>query len=316
MRVVITGGTGFLGRGLLRHFYDQHELIVLSRDEYKQDLCRQRYPNVKYVLGDVTDYDRLYRVFDGVDMVIHTAAIKYIPEAEFNVDECIDINVEGSRAVLQAAYAQDVSTVVGISTDKACLPINVYGMTKALMERLFGDYARTTGMHCALARYGNVIGSTGSVIPKFKQQLEQIGHISLTDPHMTRYWITMQEAVKLVEMCFACENGSIIIPKPRAMTMGDLAYTLVADYEKTHGCLVGQDRIVITGIRPGEKRHEALLHQDESIRAIDYRTHYELRMIGTKPVHNEPFILSSNTPQGGWISSDELLHAVRDAELV
>lgn len=314
MRVVITGGTGFLGRGILRAWAGNkdYDLVVLSRDEYKQDLCRQKYPYVHYVLGDVTDYGRCFRAFDGADLVIHTAAIKYIPEAEFNVDECININVDGSRTVLEAAYEARVKSVIGISTDKACLPVNVYGMTKALMERVFGEYAATTSMHCALARYGNVIGSTGSVIPLFKRQLKEQGYITITNPNMTRYWITINEAVHLIELAMFAQSGSIIIPKPRAMTMEELAQTLVDDCVKHK---LSDEPVRYIGMRPGEKFHEALLHSHESIRAIDQNTHYELLPVGSVQV-NDPFILSSNTPQGGWVTPEQLLSAIEDAERV
>lgn len=308
MRVLITGGTGFLGRGILRHAQRKNwdaEMIVYSRDEYKQDLCRSMWPDATYILGDVRDYERLLKATDGVDAIIHTAAIKFIPEAEFNVDECIAINIEGTRNVLRAAYHNGVGSTVCISTDKACLPINVYGMTKAIAERLVGEFS--VHIQCTMARYGNVIGSTGSVIPRFQKQLAETGEITLTDPTMTRYWIDIDEACKLIDLALMSQSGSIVIPKPRAMVMQDLANTLIEDY--------GQGTITTIGVRPGEKHHEALLHQQESIRAVNQHTHYELLKVGSKAV-SEPFILTSNAPQGGWIRPDELLSAVSDAKLV
>jgi UDP-N-acetylglucosamine 4,6-dehydratase/5-epimerase len=181
-RILVTGGTGFLGRGILRHAIRKAwdaEMIVYSRDEYKQDLCREKYPDATYILGDVRDYERLMMATRNVDVIIHTAAIKFIPEAEFNVDECIAVNVEGTRNVLRAAYHNSVGHTIGISTDKACLPINTYGMTKALCERLFGEFSHQ--MFCTMARYGNVIGSTGSVIPRFQATLKAGG--SVLDRH-------------------------------------------------------------------------------------------------------------------------------------
>lgn len=307
-RILITGGTGFLGRGILRYAKRKAwdaEMIVYSRDEYKQDMCRSKYPDATYVLGDILNYERLMTATRNVDVIIHTAAIKFIPEAEFNVDECIAVNVEGTRNVLRAAYHNGVGHTIGISTDKACLPINTYGMSKALGERLFGEFSHH--MFCTMARYGNVIGSTGSVIPRFQALLDEGKPIMLTDPTMTRYWIDINEACKLIDLALMSHTGSIVIPKPRAMVLQDLANALIKS--------AGRGEALPCGVRPGEKHHEALLHHQESIRAVDEHTHYELHRVGSDHV-GEPFILSSNTPQGGWIQPDELLAAIADAKMV
>lgn len=212
MRVLITGGTGFLGRALTDRLLTLgHEVTVYSRDEAKQQIIAERWPQVKCILGDVLNGQRLRCVLPGHDTVIHTAAVKFIPEAEYNISECIDINVLGSRTVFQAAQECGVERVCAISTDKACLPLNTYGMTKALMEKLVVEYSRwyknTKYVAC---RYGNVIGSTGSVIPLFRRQAGMNGVVTVTDPYMTRYWISSKQAVDLVLDTLDAASGSIV----------------------------------------------------------------------------------------------------------
>lgn len=297
MRILLTGGSGYLARGIMRE-WPQHDYVVFSRDEYKQDLCRRKFPHAKYVLGDVKDYDRLVQTIrsQDVDTIIHTAAVKFIPEAENNVQECIDVNIDGTRNVLEAAWYCEVDNTIGISTDKACMPINTYGMTKALMERLFIEQSKLdVEHHYGLVRYGNVIGSTGSVIPAFEQQVKDTGSINVTDPDMTRYWITIEQAVHLIGLALEHQSGSIIIPRPRAMKLLDLAL-----------CISGN--IEIVGPRVGEKRHEQLLHQQESVRARDHGVYYEL--CAGPEAYSEPFILSSNTPEAGWFEIDEMKEAI------
>ena len=302
MTILITGGSGFLARGIMK-LWPENDYVVYSRDEYKQDLCKKKFPNSQYVLGDVKDYDRLVstlRAYE-VDTVIHTAAVKFIPEAEYNVNECISVNVDGTRNVLLACWHTDVERVVGISTDKCCLPVNTYGMTKALMERLFIEQARLDKWHdYSLVRYGNVIGSTGSVIPLFQEQAKQKHAVTITDPDMSRYWITINEAVDLIGMALVGDSGNIVIPKPRSMTLLDLAH-------------VFSNNVETIGIRPGEKRHEQLLHQQESVRAVDTGTHYVLKESG---IYSEPFILSSNTPEAGWFTKEEMLGAIDAARSI
>jgi UDP-N-acetylglucosamine 4,6-dehydratase len=302
VKVFITGGTGFLGRGILRRFSQNWDITVYSRDEYKQVQCAQRWPDVKYVLGDVTNQERLTNCMRGADLVIHTAAVKFIPEAELNVNECIDVNVLGSRAVLEAANKCGVPRCVAISTDKACQPLNVYGMTKALVERMVGEYARyagPAGTQYTACRYGNVIGSTGSVVPLFRQQAETLSEITVTDPDMTRYWITVDEAVNLILDAANAASGDVVIPTPAAMRIGDIAALF-------------QVPVKVVGVRPGEKRHEQLLHQQESVRAEYDGKNYLLHPTG---VYSEPFMLSSGSPKV-WLSGNKMLAAMHDAENV
>lgn len=307
MRVLITGGTGFLGRGILRRFAgpDGWDCIVYSRDEYKQFQCKQRWPDVEYVLGDVLNVDRLANVLGRTkpDLVIHTAAVKFIPEAELNVNECIDVNVLGTRNVLQAVGYQGVPKCVVISTDKACQPLNVYGMTKALAERMVGEFARyyKGQSQYTACRYGNVIGSTGSVIPLFQQQAEVKHVVTVTDPDMTRYWITVDQAVDLIVASAddSVESGDVLIPRPAAMRIGDIA--------ELFGVPVN-----VVGVRPGEKKHEQLLHQQESVRAEFDGVNYRLHMEGE---YSEPFMLTSGAPQV-WMRPAAMMQAIYDAENV
>lgn len=272
---------------------------MYSRDEYKQVLVSQRWPDVKYILGDVLNKDRLANCMRGMDLVIHTAAVKFIPEAELNVNEAIDVNVLGTRNVLQACAEWGIEKCVVISTDKACQPLNVYGMTKALCERMVGEYARyyTGSTQYTACRYGNVIGSTGSVIPLFRQQALVQQEITVTDPEMTRYWITVDQAVDLIiDASMAC-SGDIVIPTPASMRIGDIAQ------------LMGVP-VKVVGLRPGEKRHEQLLHQQESVRAEYDGKNYLLHPDG---VYSEPFVLSSGNPQV-WMQPQDMLAAILDAE--
>jgi UDP-N-acetylglucosamine 4,6-dehydratase/5-epimerase len=299
--ILITGGAGFLGRGIMKYGPDV-QYVVYSRDETKQDICRRMYPHAEYVLGDVTDATRLTYAVKRyhVDTIIHAAAIKYIPEAELNVNEALDVNVDGSRVVCEVAAEKDIQ-VVGISTDKAVMPVNVYGATKMLMERVFTEWAKVGQF--TLTRYGNVVGSTGSVIPLFEQQLRQTGVLTLTDPKMTRFWLSIQEAVQLVNLALAAPSGDIVVPFARAMYMGDLAKALAGK----HG------HIDVIGVRPGEKQHEDMLHYYESIRVEDGDEYvFMIRPVGSKARH-EPFVYNSDVPKA-WMSNTEMLEAIEMAK--
>lgn len=302
--MLITGGTGFLGRALIKRLLAQsadNEITVVSRDETKQDMCKQKYPNVRYVLGDVTDYERMEVLCLHKDLVIHTAALKYVPEAEFNVDEALKINVYGSQVVASCCARAGVHTVVGISTDKASSPVSVYGMTKALMERLWGNFAVDfPGTKFTLARYGNVVGSTGSVIPLFEQQFAQRGVVQVTDPRMTRFWLSINDAVDLVlGPGLEINSGSIAIPNPKGMSIGELAE------------LIAGDQVQVIGARPGERKHELLINNEESVRVESINTCYELHKVGTRAVH-DPFILASNYADP--LSRSEMQQYMEDAK--
>ncbi len=311
-RVLLTGGTGFLGRGIMRKAMRENwpcEFTVLSRDEYKQDLCKQKYPNAKYILGDITDSDRLYTAFRNVDTVVHAAALKYIPEAELNVDECIRVNVEGSANVFKHARWANVKNVVAISTDKAPLPVNVYGMTKALMERMIGEQSRFGDTKYTAARYGNVIGSTGSVIPLFQRQLERQQQVVVTNPDMTRFWITIDEAVQLIEDAVDCTvNGGVVIPSPQAMSIGDLALAMTTYY---YGA-----KPKIIGTRIGERMHETLLTVDECRRTTIVGDRYVLLPVHATYSNNITALFELVSNNVTKIEPEDIIQYIIDAETV
>lgn len=309
MRCLITGGSGFLGRGIQK-YWPNNDYVVLSRDETKQDVAKRQFPKTEWVLGDVRDLDRLTYCMRNVDLVIHAAAIKYIPEAEFNVDECVKVNVDGSRNVITAAIRSNVKRVVGISTDKAVQPVNTYGMTKALMERLFqeaNDYSSTV---FTLTRYGNVVGSTGSVITVFARQLESTGELTLTDPDMTRYWQSLQQSVDLIRYAATSLRGSIIIPKGSSMSMGKLANYLI-----TSRGLNPDDRIKVVGVRPGEKMHESLAGIYELPRIEPQTTHYVLHRVGSSIENNLKCPLTSDKPDY-TVTFSQMDDMIKEATLV
>lgn len=280
------------------------EVTIFSRDETLQEAARKRYPSAHYILGDVRDLERLKRAMAGHDWVIHAAAIKYIPEAEFNVAECVAVNVDGSRNVMEAARYGRVNKVLAISTDKAVQPVNTYGMTKAIMERLFQEeqqYHKEPAFVCV--RYGNVIGSTGSVIPLFRKQEKELGKVRITNPGMTRFWMGVDEAVDvIVKALTELESGSILIPPARAMTILDTARSA------THKDI----RVEVIGERPGEKRHELLLHYEESVRTRRHDSFVELLPPGT-PGTQEAFTIASHTPRH-LIAPVEMRELIEDAE--
>ncbi len=271
MRLLITGGAGFLGRAIVRSLdrpdlweergLDPPESItVYSRDEAKQWAMQSRFGDdrLRFVLGDINDTDRLAAAMAGHDAVIHAAAIKFIPEAEHNVRETIKVNVQGSLSVLDASNQARVDTVIGISTDKACAPLNIYGSTKMAMERAFQE-GRPHG-RTVIARYGNVIGSTGSVVPVFLRQLENDYTIKVTDPTMTRFWLTGADAVRILIHCLADTRDRVVcVPKARALSMADVAEAVLT----VKGKPVDWERMPV---RPGEKQHEDLVVEAESVR--------------------------------------------------
>jgi len=304
VKVLVTGGAGFLGRGILRAVSQGRlgwDVTVYSRDETKQDLCRRRYPFARYVLGDVRDAERMQFAMVGHDAVVHAAALKYIPEAELNAHECVAVNVHGSLGVIRAARAAQVPRVVGISTDKACQPVNTYGATKMLMERLFSEASGpTTAFTCV--RYGNVVGSTGSVLPLFAEQYRETGRVRITDSRMTRFWMSVDEAIGLIETALSAEPNTIIVPMASAMSLVDAARAATSP----------DVPIDIIGERPGEKHHEMLIHYEESVRVTRREGWYELHPPGSA-LGGEAFTLASHSPNHR-ITIDEMRRMIDDAK--
>src|SRR5439155_11689320 len=251
--VLVTGGTGSFGQkftDIMLREYHPKKLIVFSRDELKQHEMRQLHPDtdgspLRYFIGDVRDRERLYRAFNGVDIVVHAAALKQVPACEYNPFEAVQTNIFGARNVIDAAIDRGVEKVIGISTDKAVNPINLYGATKLCAEKIFVHANSYSGEHgCLLSccRYGNVVGSRGSVIPVFLEQRKN-GGITVTDPRMTRFWMTLERGVKFVIRCLdVMQGGEIFVPKIPSMKVMDVARALAP-----------QSQVSFVGIRPGEK---------------------------------------------------------------
>lgn len=261
MRILLTGGTGSLGKAILARAESGnwgHEITVYSRDEVKQGQLRIIYPQHRYILGDVRMEKPLAQAMYKQDLVIHAAAYKQVPQAEWNATECIETNVVGSMNVARLASLMGVKKVIGISTDKACAPINTYGMTKALMEKLFAQACLWSDTIFVCVRYGNVLGSRGSVIPMFREAINRRERVKLTDPKMTRFWLTIDDAVDLVEDAMQLDiPGSVLVPRARSTTMRELVRAISPKASR---------ECDIVGIRPGERIHESLIHEGESMK--------------------------------------------------
>ena len=262
-RIFMTGGSGTLGRAIVNHAIQKGWktlFTIYSRDPMKQAAMRGAWYNVggvkcQFVIGDVRDQNSLLRAMAGHDTVLHLAAMKHIPQAEADPDACYEINVTGSRHVLDAALIHGINDVVLITTDKACKPINAYGCTKMMMERLALVYSET-GMDVYLPRYGNVIESTGSVLVRWKKQISEGKPISVTDPKMTRFWLTPARAAEIVVESLDYPN-LVYVPRLPALSI-----------EKVIEYSLGEPEMEIIGLRPGEKIHEELLTWEESAFAV------------------------------------------------
>jgi UDP-N-acetylglucosamine 4,6-dehydratase len=312
--VLVTGGTGSFGKKfteILLAEYHPKKLIIFSRDELKQSEMRQRFPDgtdspVRYFIGDVRDASRLQRALHGVDVVIHAAALKQVPACEYNPFEAVQTNVLGAKNVIDAAIDQGVKRVVALSTDKAVNPVNVYGATKLCAEKLFvqgNSYSTQDGARFACCRYGNVVGSRGSVIPVFAEQ-RKTGKITITDDRMTRFWITLEQGVRFViRAAEQMTGGEIFVPKIPSMKVIDLAKAVAPEAE-----------IVNVGIRPGEKLHEVLLAEDEARHALDLAEMFVVQpaypwfKLGewpdAKPLPDDYRYASDSNAQ--WLSDDEM----------
>lgn len=320
--VLVTGGTGSFGKKIVKILLDEYKpekVIVYSRDELKQHEMRSSgydAPNLRYFIGDVRDLDRMRRAFEGVDIVVHAAALKQVPACEYNPMEAIKTNILGSSNVIDAALDAQVEKVIALSTDKAVNPINLYGATKLAAEKLFvqsNSYAGGRKTRFSCVRYGNVVGSRGSVVPVFLQQRDR-GEVTVTDERMTRFWISLEQGVRFVIRCAEqMRGGEVFVPKIPSMTILDLAKTIAPDA-----------KVNVVGIRPGEKLHEVLISEDEA------RTTVELDdMFVVQPAEalwfgrdwenkgkliTDEFRYASNT-NNLWLSVDQIKEIINPIEL-
>jgi UDP-N-acetylglucosamine 4,6-dehydratase len=266
--VMVTGGTGSFGKKFIEVMLQEYhpaKLIVFSRDELKQHEMRVHgfdHPSLRYFIGDVRDLERLRRAMHGVDIVIHAAALKQVPACEYNPMEAIKTNILGSSNVIEAALDMGVKKVLALSTDKAVNPVNLYGTTKLAAEKLFvqsNAYAAGTATRYSCVRYGNVVGSRGSVIPIFIQQRNHNGRVTITDERMTRFWLTLEQGVRFVIRCTEqMLGGEVFVPKIPSTRIMDLAKVIAPESD-----------VEVIGIRPGEKLHEVLIHEDEARSAVE-----------------------------------------------
>ena len=318
--VLITGGTGSFGKKcteLLLKKYFPKKLIIFSRDELKQHEMRLAGfddPRLRYFIGDVRDLSRLRRAMEGVDVVIHAAALKQVPACEYNPIEAVLTNVTGARNVIDAALDMGVEKVLALSTDKAVSPVNLYGATKLCAEKLFvqsNSYAGESGTRFSCVRYGNVVGSRGSVIPLFCEQRKQ-GKITVTDSRMTRFWLTINQGVRFVLNCIErMHGGEVFVPKIPSMKILDLAQAIAPECD-----------IDYIGIRPGEKIHESLISEHEAHHTLDVGD-----MFVILPLH--PWWDAAHWPEGRfledghqytsdtnthWLSVDDLRELVKELD--
>lgn len=284
--ILVTGGTGSFGRRFIRTVLDNtraRKVIVYSRDELKQYEMRQQFgddPRLRFFIGDVRDAARLDRAFGGVDIVIHAAALKQVPAAEYNPFEAVKTNIQGAQNIIDAAIDRGVQRVIALSTDKASSPINLYGATKLVSDKLFVQgnfYAGGKDTRFSVVRYGNVVGSRGSVVPFFQARAAD-GALPITDERMTRFWITLQQGVQFVlSNLEIMRGGEVFVPKIPSMRVTDLAKAIAPDA-----------RIEIVGIRPGEKLHEEMISIDDARRTLDVGDRYVIQ------------------PEFGWWGNDHL----------
>ncbi|MGG1688885.1 UDP-N-acetylglucosamine 4,6-dehydratase (inverting) [Heyndrickxia ginsengihumi] len=268
--VLVTGGTGSFGKKFIQTILKQDvkKVIVFSRDELKQYEMAQEFTDsrMRFFIGDVRDKERLYRAFEGVDVVIHAAALKHVGACEYNPFEAIKTNIHGAQNIIEAAIDKGVQRVIALSTDKAASPINLYGATKLASDKLFiaaNSYVGEKNTKFSVVRYGNVVGSRGSVVPFFKK-IRDTGTLPITDIRMTRFWITLDQGVQFVlDNLERMHGGEIFVPKIPSMKVVDLAKAIAPDC-KTE----------IVGIRPGEKLHETMITEDDARHTLEFDSYY------------------------------------------
>lgn len=323
--ILITGGTGSFGKCFTKYVLDNYnpkKIIIYSRDEFKQFIMQNEFKEYKdklrFFIGDVRDLDRLKRAFKGVDYVIHAAALKQVPACEYNPNEAIKTNIHGAMNIIEAALDSDIKKVVALSTDKAVNPVNLYGGTKLVSDKLFiaaNAYAGSGDLCFSIVRYGNVAGSRGSVIPFFKNIIENGGkELPITDYRMTRFWISLTEGVKLVIKALEeSKGGETFISKIPSFKITDLAQAMMP------GCEMPE-----VGIREGEKLHEIMVTVEDSMTTYEYENHY---IVYPQMVWDEgkmPIPTGKKVPEGFsyssdnntvWLTVDEIKERLKEIDL-
>ncbi len=322
--ILITGGTGSFGKQFVKTIlqrYKPNKIIIYSRDELKQFEMAQKFNDscMRYFIGDVRDLPRLTKAMNGVDYVVHAAALKHVPIAEYNPMECIKTNVMGAQNIIDATIENEVPYTIALSTDKAASPANLYGASKLVSDKLFVAANNLRGNHdvkYSVVRYGNVLGSRGSVVPFFKKLIDEgAKELPITDPEMTRFWITLQEGVDFVLKNFErMQGGEIFIPKIPSMKIIDMAKALAPDLPQK-----------IIGIRPGEKLHEVMCPRDDSHLTLEFNDHFVIQpsISFSSPIDyysNRLGEKGKSVPQGFeynskdntiWLTHKELLEKLR-----
>lgn len=312
--VLILGGTGSFGQAMTKELLDNHSpkaIRIYSRGEFLQYQMQQKFADdrLRFFIGDVRDKARLYRAMDGVDICIMAAALKQIPTADYNPVEASNTNIGGAVNTIDAALDMGVGNVIFLSTDKACHPSTLYGATKLVAEKLFvqaNAYVGKKRTRFACTRYGNVLGSRGSVLPLFLEQ-KKTGELTITDERMTRFWLTLEQGVRFVIKCLGeMQGGEVFIPKISSMSIMDVADVVAPEAEKR-----------IIGIRAGEKLHEVLLTEAESAHALEFDDHYvilpEMNFFDTK-ISGKPATIGEYSSENNtqWLTKDELREMIKE----
>lgn len=325
--ILITGGTGSFGKQFVRTIlkkYKPNKIIIYSRDELKQYEMAQKFNDtcMRYFIGDVRDLPRLLKAMNGVDFVVHAAALKHVPIAEYNPMECIKTNVMGAQNVIDACIANGVKKIIALSTDKAASPANLYGASKLVSDKLFVAANNLTGTHkiiFSVVRYGNVLGSRGSVVPFFEKLIrEGASSLPITEPNMTRFWITLQEGVDFVLKNFErMKGGEIFVPKIPSMKIAEIAKAIAPHLPQE-----------VIGIRPGEKLHEIMCPLDDSHLTIEFQDHFVIKpsiafnapidyltnKINEKGIHVRAGFEYNSKDNTIWLSHEELLQKIQQTK--
>ena len=313
--ILITGGTGSFGHRYVETIlenFDPHKIVIYSRDELKQYEMQQKFNSdkMRYFIGDVRDGERLKQAMSGIDFVIHAAALKHVPVAEYNPMECIKTNIIGAENVIQAALANRVEKVIALSTYKAANPINLQCAKKLAADKLCvaaNNIAGDLPTKFSVVRYGNVVGSRGSVVPFFQKIIEEgVERLPITDPRMTRFWITLQQGVDFVLKNFErMQGGEIFVPKIPSIRITDLAEAMLPGAE-----------IDIVGIRPGEKLHEVMCPEDDSMHTLEFKDHYVITPTITFTQRGNNYEVNALGEKGKWVEQGFVYSSADNEEFI